>query len=135
MGLKLFGDETQYGATLQAALDGKAKAQLQSTKKSVSALTHRICCNCNVTSSERHMAFNFLDPACPLLLTTTESRDRDARVLASFSDGGKNVQDHVSKLLGVTTHAHAFAGIVPGMPFDFVPFSPYDHLMHGEAEG
>jgi len=46
-------------------------------------------------------------------------------------------QDHriASKLLGVTGVQQAFDGIVPGMPFQFVEHSPYDHMMHGEAEG
>jgi len=131
----LFGGELQFGATLQAAVDGKAKAQLQGTKKSVSATTERICCNCNVTSSQRHLPFNFLDPSCPLLLTTTESLKRDASVLASFTDHSGRAHGLVSKLLGVCHHQNAFVGIVPGMPFQCVEFTPYDHLMHGEAEG
>ena len=40
-----------------------------------------------------------------------------------------------SKYLGVTGELHAFDGICPGMPFQFVEHCPYDHLMHGEAEG
>ena len=83
---ELFGSELQFGATIQAALDGKAKHELLGTKKSVSSATHRICCNCNVTSDQRDGVFNFFDPACPLRLTTTRSHCRDEAVLSAFDN-------------------------------------------------
>ena len=55
-----------------------------------------------------------------------------------MSEGGSRLQEIVlakpelSKWLGVGGEATAYDGITPGMQFDFVKMSPYDHTMHCE---
>ena len=123
-----YRSHVQYGALIQVAGDGLEKHTLLGSKKSVSIKTKRICCNCNVTSDQRHVVFDFHDPACPLTLTTTASHERDLKLVQQNPE--------FSKHLGVAERgSHAFEGIVPGLKFDFVPHTPYDHIMHSEAEG
>ena len=122
-----FCSELQYGATHQAAADGKEKHGVLGSKRSVGSSTVRICGNCNVTSKERHVVYDFLDPQCPLLLTTVASHERDIMLVKQ--------NPAFSKFLGVTGADHAFGGIVPGMQFDLIRHIPYDHVMHSEAEG
>lgn len=91
------------------------------------AATLRICKNCNVESHEISGLFNYLRSDCPKLLTTAASHMRDICIVKEHP--------HLSKYLGVSGQDHAFVGIVPGMPFNFTPSMPYDHIMHSAAEG
>lgn len=128
-----YNTETLYGATLQCGVDGLAKATLLCTKKSVSATTVRPCCDCNVESSQRHIVYDFYDPECPLKLTTMLSHQRDQELVREQQH--PTTKTAFSKYLGVSEERHAFEGIVPEMPFNYIQNTPYDHGMHGEAEG
>ena len=89
------GVKVQFVALLQTVADGLGHALYLGTKKSVSAMTMRPCRSCNCTSSRRRTVYDFLDPECPLLLTTTRSHLRDMQLVdgnAKYSKflGGSN---------------------------------------------
>lgn len=120
-------DEKQFVALLQTVADGLDHAVWTGTKKSVSATTMRPCRSCNCTSSERRVVYDFLDANCPRLVTTTTSHLRDMALVAKNSK--------YSKFLGVSAGRTAFAGIVPGMPFQFVEHAVSDYACHNTLEG
>ena len=68
-----------------------------------------------------------------MLLTTLESHERDFKLLADHESHGWSKKSDLSKWFGLGGGEHAFAGIVPGLPFDYVRLAPYDHLMHNEV--
>lgn len=123
----------QYGALLQLATDGLEGAELIGTKCSVSKKTHRICRHCTVTSEQIHDSHDFFSSECAVLLTTLESHERDVELLAGHESHGWSKKSDLSKWFGLGGGENAFAGIVPGLPFDYVRLAPYDHLMHNEV--
>ena len=125
-------DGEQYGSLLIAIADGKGGAELMETKKAVSDKTERICRHCNCTSKRRSEVHSFLDPECPLSLTSTTSHNRDHGLIQEASNAKHDIY---SKLLGQSGKPHAFVRSEEYMEFDYIGGMPGDNLMHGELEG
>ena len=112
---ELHATQKQYGALLIVLGDGKALAEMAETKKAVSKVTERICRLCNCTSERRAEVHSMLDPACPFLLTTPESHERDRKLVVEH-DGAP--RDLYSKLLGQSGQPHAFSRSLSFLSFD-----------------
>ena len=95
-GVQVFeGDEKKhFGGLLLHYGDGLSKHQMSSAKESVGAKTLRMCTKCNVRSKDRLVVYNFMDNECPLVLTTSESHERDLAIVAE--------DPTLSKYLGVS---------------------------------
>lgn len=119
--------QLQYGALLQSANDALGAATLVQTNKSLSKITNRICRLCDATSDTRHVVEEIGCEQCTFTLMSTEAHMRDQEIVLEHPE--------LQKYFGQNGLVTAFAGIVPGMQFRFVEYMPFDHIMHGEAEG
>ena len=122
---ELHPTQKQYGALLIALGDGKALAEMAETKKAVSRTTERICRQCNCTSARRAEVHSMFDPTCPFLITTSESHERDQKLVADHPGASLELY---SKLLGQSGEPHAFSRALSYLPFDYASGLPGNTL-------